>query len=154
MKKALYTFFFVAGIFAVVNCKNEGKVNGTSEDDSISTSDTITHSPNAKNSIDFYGTYEGILPCFNGDCKEIELSIQLMDNDVFIYSTKRVGVDKEPLMTTGNYHFEANGNIIVLDQIANVPNAFYVSEGKIYQLDKEHKKIEGENAEKYILLKK
>ena len=155
MKKTLYTFLIVTGTLALVNCKDEAnKVNATDMNDSITITDTINEAKNAKNSIDYFGTYEGVLPCFKSDCKEIELSIQLIENDVFIYSTKRLGIDQEPLMTTGNYHFEDNGNIIVLDQIANVPNAYYISEGKLYQLDKDKKKIEGENAKKYILLKK
>ncbi|RLZ12621.1 copper resistance protein NlpE [Faecalibacter macacae] len=154
MKKISITFL-IAGSFIFTSCGNDkDSVQSTKTNDSIVVTDTIVDSHNAKNSLDYEGIYEGILPCINSDCKEIELSLKLMPDNMFVYGTKRVGVDKEELMTTGTYHFEEDGNTIVLEQIANVPNSFFVSEGKIYQLDKNQKKIEGDDAEKYILLKK
>ena len=153
MKKFYITFIIAS--FALINCKNEKETVHTVEvNDTIKVDTVFADEHNAKNSLDYEGTYEGVLPCIKGDCKEIELSLKLMKDGIFVYSTKRVGIDKEQLMTSGTYHFEADGNTIVLDQIADVPNAFFISEGKIYQLDKDQKKIEGDNAEKYILNKK
>ena len=67
---------------------------------------------------------------------------------------KRLGVDKEAMMTTGTFKFEADGNTIVLPEIANVPNAFLVEEGKIVQLDKNKQKIESADSAKFVLTKK
>lgn len=155
MKRLLITCLVATGLLLVTNCKNEKeKIDTELLNDSIPEIDTISTTSNAKNSIDYIGTYEGVLPCIKSDCKEIELSLKLMPENIFVYSTKRINIDKEALMTTGTYHFEQDGNTIVLDQIADVPNAFFISEGKIYQLDKNQKRIEGENAEKFILNKK
>ena len=152
--KKISISFLLAVTFIFTACGNDKEsVQSTTTTDSIVV-DTIADHHNAKNSLDYEGTYEGILPCIKSDCKEIELSLKLMPDNMFVYSTKRLGVDKEELMTTGTYHFEADGNTIVLEQIANVPNSFFISEGKIYQLDKDQKKIEGTDAEKFILLKK
>ncbi|MBS7332049.1 MAG: copper resistance protein NlpE N-terminal domain-containing protein [Weeksellaceae bacterium] len=152
--KKISISFLLTGAFIFIACGNDKEsVQSTTINDSIIV-DTIADHHNAKNSLDYEGTYEGILPCINSDCKEIELTLKLMPDNMFVYSTKRVGIDNEELMTTGTYHFEEDGNTIVLEQIANVPNSFFVSEGKIYQLDKNQKKIEGNDAEKYILLKK
>ena len=138
-----------------ISCGKEAETVSTTITDTI-TADTLTvdSEHNAQTSLDYQGTYQGVLPCVKSDCKEIELSVQLLPDDVFIYSTKRVGIDSEELMTTGNYHFEKDGNTIVLDQIANVPNSFFIAEGKIYQLDENQKKIGGPDAEKFILMKK
>lgn len=150
-----FVAFVIASSFALVNCKNEKEtVKNTDTTDSIKVDSVIADQHNAQNSLDYEGTYEGVLPCIKNDCKEIELSLKLMKNGIFVYSTKRVGIDKEQLMTSGTYHFEADGNTIVLDQIADVPNSFFISEGKIYQLDKDQKKIEGPDEEKYVLIKK
>lgn len=143
------------GLLFVSSCKNETEtVDTINTNDTIQLEDSISTASNAENSIDYIGSYEGILPCIDTNCKEIELSLKLMPDNIFVYSTKRIDIDKEALMTTGTYHFEQDGNTIVLDQISNVPNAFFIAEGKIYQLDKEQNKIEGANAEKFILKKK
>lgn len=143
------------GLLFVSSCKNETEtVDTINTNDTIQLEDSISTASNAENSIDYIGSYEGILPCIDTNCKEIELSLKLMPDNIFVYSTKRIDIDKEALMTTGTYHFEQDGNTIVLDQISNVPNAFFIAEGKIYQLDKEQNKIEGTNAEKFILKKK
>lgn len=153
--KKIFVAFTLGLTFSLLSCKNEAETVKTTETtDTIPTDSIAVDHHNAQTSLDFEGTYEGVLPCIKLDCKEIELKLQLMPDGLFVYSTKRLGIDKEELMTSGTYHFEADGNTIVLDQIANVPNAFFIAEGKIYQLDKDQKKIEGPNAEKYILLKK
>ena len=153
--KKIFVALTLGFTFIMISCKNEAETVKTTETtDTIAVDSTQVDTHNAQTSIDYEGTYEGILPCIKSDCKEIELKLQLMPDGVFVYSTKRIGIDQEELMTTGTFHFEEDGNTIVLDQIANVPNAFFISEGKIYQLDQNQKKFEGANAEKYILLKK
>ncbi|WP_322971745.1 copper resistance protein NlpE [Faecalibacter sp. LW9] len=153
--KKIFVALTLGVTFAMLSCKNDAEsVKSTNTTDTIKIDSTTVDTHTAQTSIDYEGTYEGVLPCIKSDCKEIELKLQLMPDGVFVYSTKRLGIDQEELMTTGTFHFENDGNTIVLDQIANVPNAFFISEGKIYQLDKDQKKIEGPDAEKYILLKK
>lgn len=153
--KKIFVALTLGLTFAMLSCKNDAEsVKSTNTTDTIKIDSTTVDTHTAQTSIDYEGTYEGVLPCIKSDCKEIELKLQLMPDGVFVYSTKRLGIDQEELMTTGTFHFENDGNTIVLDQIANVPNAFFISEGKIYQLDKNQKKIEGPDAEKYILLKK
>ena len=52
-----------------------------------------------------------------------------------------------------NVQFKEDGNTIVFPEIANVPNAFLVEEGKIIQLDKNQKKIESADSAKFVLTK-
>lgn len=146
---------FIASLTLFNSCgKDSETISNSNENDSTSIETPIVDGHNAQNSLDYEGIYEGVLPCIKSDCKEIELSLELKPDGFFIYSTKRVGVDKEAAFTTGTFHFEEDGNTIALDQIANVPNSFFIAEGKIYQLDKNQQKIEGPDAEKFILKKK
>ncbi len=153
MKKISIATVF-ASFILFSSCGKETKtVSNPSTNDSVQTTETVVDGHNAQNSLDYEGVYEGTLPCIKSDCKEIELSLELKPDNYYIYATKRLGVDQEPSYTTGTYHFEKDGNTIVLDEIANVPNSFFISEGKIYQLDKNQQKIEGPNADKFILTK-
>lgn len=146
---------FLLGLILFNSCgKDSETIPKATENDTIVVDSTFVDEHNAQNSLDYEGVYEGVLPCIKSDCKEIELKLELKPDNYFIYSTKRVNIDQEASYTTGTYHFEKDGNTITLDEIANVPNSFFIAEGRIYQLDKNQQKIEGPDAEKFILKKK
>lgn len=150
MKKIILATFTIAA-FVVSSCKSETEpVKNESEtvEDSLK-----VETKTAENSIQFDGTYKGVLPCFEKECKEVEMEIKLLPNKGYIYSTKRIGLDKTALMTTGTFQFKEDGNTIVFPEIANVPNAFLVEEGKIIQLDKNQKRIETADSIKFELKK-
>ncbi|MFV0145015.1 copper resistance protein NlpE [Empedobacter falsenii] len=150
MKKIILATFTIAA-FVVSSCKSETEpVKNESEtvEDSLK-----VETKTAENSIQFDGTYKGVLPCFEKECKEVEMEIKLLPNKGYIYSTKRIGLDKTALMTTGTFQFKEDGNTIVFPEIANVPNAFLIEEGKIIQLDKNQKKIESADSAKFVLTK-
>ncbi|MFV0178962.1 copper resistance protein NlpE N-terminal domain-containing protein [Empedobacter falsenii] len=150
MKKIFLATFTIAA-FVVSSCKNETEsVNKEVENanDSLKM-DTLS----MEKSIQFDGIYKGTLPCFEKDCKEIEMEIKLLPNKGYVYSTKRLGLDKMAIMTTGTFQFKEDGNTIVFPEIANVPNAFLVEEGKITQLNKNQKKIESADSAKFVLTK-
>ena len=150
MKKIILATFAIAA-FVVSSCKSE-KEPVKNEVENVEDS-TKVEAKTAENSIQFDGTYKGILPCYEKDCKEVEMEIKLLPNKGYVYSTKRLGLDKTAIMTTGVFHFEKDGNTIVFPEIANVPNAFLVEEGKISQLDKNQKKIESADSTKFELKK-
>ncbi len=149
--KKVFLAAFVLSIFTISSCKSEGEqVKNEVENTTDSVKTDVT---TAEKSIQYEGAYKGTLPCFEKDCKEVELEIKLLPNKGYVYSTKRLGLDKEAMMTTGSFKFEPDGNTIVLPEIANVPNAFLVEEGKIIQLDKNQKKIETADSAKFELIK-
>ena len=150
MKKIILATFTIAA-FVVSSCKSETEPvkNGVENvEDSLR-----LEAKTAENSIQYEGVYKGILPCYQKDCKEVEMEIKLLSNKGYIYSTKRLGLDKDAIMTTGTFYFEKDGNTIVFPEIANVPNAFLVEEGKIVQLNKSQKKIESADSAKFVLTK-
>ena len=150
MKNVILATFAVAALL-ITSCKSENEQVKNEVENKV---DSATEVKTAEKSIKYEGSYKGILPCFEKDCKEVEMEIKLLPNSGYVYSTKRLGVDKEAMMTTGTFKFEADGNTIVLPEIANVPNAFLVEEGKIVQLDKNKQKIESADSAKFVLTKK
>ena len=150
MKNVILAIFAVSALL-ITGCKSENEQVKNEVENKV---DSATEVKTAEKSIKYEGSYKGILPCFEKDCKEVEMEIKLLPNSGYVYSTKRLGVDKEAMMTTGTFKFEADGNTIVLPEIANVPNAFLVEEGKIVQLDKNKQKIESADSAKFVLTKK
>ncbi|MGV0969504.1 MULTISPECIES: copper resistance protein NlpE N-terminal domain-containing protein [Empedobacter] len=152
MKKIILATFTIAA-FVVSSCKTEvEKVKDEENSKEYKVGIEIGH-VSAEKSIQYEGTYKGILPCYEKDCKEVEMEIKLLPNKGYVYSTKRLGLDKMAIMTTGTFQFKEDGNTIVFPEIANVPNAFLVEEGKIIQLDKNQKKIESADSAKFVLTK-
>ena len=152
MKKIILATFAIAA-FVVSSCKTEvEKVKDEENSKEYKVGIEIGH-VSAEKSIQYEGTYKGILPCYEKDCKEVEMEIKLLPNKGYVYSTKRLGLDKMAIMTTGTFQFKEDGNTIVFPEIANVPNAFLVEEGKIIQLDKNQKKIESADSAKFVLTK-
>jgi hypothetical protein len=149
MRKSILFSLFLLTI-TIISCNKEKDIL----DNEVEDITQIEAPKTAEKSLNYEGTYEGILPCVESDCKEIQLSIQLLPDHHYIYSTKKIGVDKEPLLTAGIFEFEEDGNTIVLPSIANVPNSFLIEENQIYQLNKNQQKIKGPNASRFILKKK
>jgi hypothetical protein len=60
--------------------------------------------------------------------------------------------DAKPVIKTGKYVW-VDGGTIQLNGITDGPSKYKVGEGRMWQLDMQGNKIEGELAEKYILTK-
>ena len=93
---------------------------------------------NAKNSLDYLGTYKGTLPC--ADCEGIETEIILSK-------------DEKVFEELGDFTWQEDGNTMSLEGIDSEPTLYFVSENKLIQLDQEGNKIEGNLAKNYELLK-
>ena len=150
MKNVILAIIAVSALL-ITSCKSENEQVKNGVENKVDS--VTTEVKTAEKSIKYEGTYKGTLPCFEKDCKEVEMEIKLLPNNGYVYSTKRLGVDKDAMLTTGTFTFEKDGNTIILPEIANVPNAFLVEEGKIIQLDKNQKKIETADSAKFVLTK-
>jgi len=106
---------------------------------------------NAKNSLDWNGEYEGVLPC--ADCEGIKTTIQLKDNGTYTITTKYLGKGEEETVE-GSFKWDITGTVITLLNDEKEPYKLKVVEGAIQKLDIEGKEITGELAELYFLQKK
>lgn len=97
------------------------------------------------------GTYSGVIPC--GDCDGIKTSLSLKDDDTFILKREYLGKDATDLQVTGIYEYDEQSQMITLENTADGPSKFLMENGKIWLLDQNSNKIQGELADKYVLTK-
>lgn len=111
--------------------------------------DETAFADNSRNSLDWRGTYKGVLPC--ADCESLitELSI---DEDSFKIVRIYKGKNSIPIIHKGKIEWNKEGNkICCISEHEKI--CFLVGENKLLQLDKMGNKIEGGLADKYVLSK-
>lgn len=107
---------------------------------------------NSANSLDWPGTYKGTLPC--ADCEGIETTITIGIDSVYTLTTKYLGKkNSAEVAKTGTFTWNKEGGAIRLDGITNAPNQYQVAENMLVQLDMQGKKITGDIAALYQLIK-
>lgn len=136
------------------SCANSNKSNNTESQSSVDTlknQEIVDTEHTARTSLDYYGEYEGLLPC--ADCSGIKVKLTLNKDNTFILDTQyqKDGVPEvEP--ETGKFSWnKEKANTIVLDDVKENYRQFFVAEGHIIVLDTEGNRIEGALADKYIL---
>ncbi|MCC8019520.1 MAG: copper resistance protein NlpE N-terminal domain-containing protein [Rikenellaceae bacterium] len=106
----------------------------------------------AANSLDYIGTYRGVLPC--ADCEGIETTVTLGGDGNYRMSTRYLGKgDGRVFESSGAYRWDDDGTRIRLDGGDGRVYRYFVGEGMLRQLDLEGNRIEGDLAEHYILRK-
>jgi uncharacterized lipoprotein NlpE involved in copper resistance len=100
---------------------------------------------NAQTSIDWEGTYFGVLPC--GSCPGINTVITLDDDKTYEKTIEYLESNDIPETTKGRFEW-VDKSIIKIEE-----NTYLVGENKLFQLDINNKVIEGELAEDYTLNK-
>jgi hypothetical protein len=86
----------------------------------------------SRNSLDWAGTYEGLLPC--ADCAGIHTQLTLARDDSFELVSRRLVRGETPSSERGQLEWSPEGNIIVLG-VARGEQRFAVGEGRILLLD-------------------
>jgi uncharacterized lipoprotein NlpE involved in copper resistance len=106
----------------------------------------------SENSLDWQGTYAGVVPC--ADCEGIETTLTINKDLSYLLKTKYLGKDNKVLERRGTFTWEKNGQVINLKGLSESPNRYFVGENQLWQLSMQGEKITGKRAEKYILRKK
>lgn len=139
--------------FFALGCNEKEKTEVNNEIVVDSTTFLVNDEHNARNSLDYIGTYEGIIPC--ADCEGIKTSLSLEDDKNYVLKTTYLG--KKNATTNevrGTYSWNKKGNTIVLSDNENGASHYFVGENHLTQLDLEGNEINGDLAEKYVLQKK
>lgn len=106
---------------------------------------------NSKNSLDWMGTYSGILPC--ADCMGIQTTIVLNEDNTFeksfIYLGKSAGVQYQK----GSFTWLEDGSSISIINLDGANKTYKVEENQLRLLDLKGKKIEGHLEKDYLLQK-
>ncbi len=108
---------------------------------------------NSEISLDWAGSYSGVVPC--ADCEGISTELTLTQDGTYTLTSEYLG--KESLVTTkeGTFSWDETGSIVKLDGIEEGTGSalFKVEENRVRWLDLEGNVIEGELADHYVLKK-
>jgi uncharacterized protein len=101
------------------------------------------------NSLDWDGTYRGVLPC--ADCESIETVIILNNDMTYKLERKYTGKSGEVFRSEGKFEWSSDGRIVILQN--ETPGKYQVGENALFQLGADGKRITGDLADMYILRK-
>ena len=107
---------------------------------------------NSKISVDWAGSYSGIIPC--ADCEGIFIVITLNENLTYEMTMDYLGKPANfEIVFKGNFSWNDQGSIITLDKEEEGMKMFKIGENKIIMLDIHGNEIAGQLANNYILEK-
>lgn len=111
---------------------------------------TVPDASNSRNSLDYLGRYQGVLPC--ADCEGIKTTLDLTEEFNYVMTRVYQGRDTKPFVETGTFRWDDAGSSIILTGNGETV-MFKVGENRLIQLDREGKTITGALASRYILEK-
>lgn len=143
--------FAVLALFA--GCRGNAKKTATEQQAAEVPEVVVADSHNANNSLDYGGTYRGVLPC--ADCEGIQTEVIIdYEGNMVIRSTYLTEKDgQKTFEEQGKYTWNDAGNVINMFGSNKEPVKYFVSENALTLLDVDGNRIEGELAPKYVLKK-
>ena len=134
----------IAVAFVAVACNNkQSKTNAGTADSTVV---TVVEGNN------FYGTYEGTLPC--ADCEGIKTVLTLNEDTTYDLKSEYLGKENAVFEESGVYNLLA-GNVVELVTPSSGNKTYYkIQDGAVALSDASGVLNEGELAEFYILKKK
>jgi copper homeostasis protein (lipoprotein) len=130
-------------------CKNgSGAEKGKAATEQVSTEMADEHT--AQNSLDWSGTYSGVLPC--ADCEGIATELSLKDDGSFELSEKYLGKEEETERKMKG-KFTWDGNKVVLRNEKGRTVIYRVEENRLRAMDTAGNMIEGALSDNYLLAK-
>ncbi|MBP1636200.1 MAG: protein of unknown function Meta and HslJ [Acidobacteria bacterium] len=103
----------------------------------------------SRTSLDWAGTYTGIVPC--ADCEGIETAITLSKDLTFVMKTRYLGKEDTGREVSGTFEWDQAGGSITLHGVPGGPARYLVGERRLVQLDREGNRITGDLADHYVL---
>ncbi|HIQ35099.1 MULTISPECIES: copper resistance protein NlpE [Acinetobacter] len=151
MKKSIIALS-LASVFLVACSKTDNKNNQEQTPTAASEAVAVDSAHTAENSLDWNGTYKGVLPC--ADCEGIETELELNADKTYELKETYLGKgDGKAFESKGSFQFDANNtSVIELDKTGD-NRKYFVAEGYLKALDMEGNEITGDLADKYELKK-
>ncbi|MGE6454272.1 copper resistance protein NlpE [Shewanella baltica] len=109
---------------------------------------TVPVGDTSQNSLDWAGSYEGVLPC--ASCEGIQTLITLQSDNSFVQETVYLGKDEKILKLMGKAAWDEKGQKITLED----GTQYLVGENQLIMLNTEGQRITGDLAANYVLKKK
>lgn len=127
--------FIIAAItyLFTTNCGSRSTDNERSSKIANADSSTAASEHTSANSLDWDGTYRGILPC--ADCEGVQTTVTLNRDNTYLIESIYLGKSDKAEKENGNFSWNSAGNSIILHGLRNQRNQYFVAENKIIQLD-------------------
>jgi len=103
----------------------------------------------SRNSLDWAGTYEGVLPC--ADCPGIKTRLTLGNDGTFEKQSQYLDRDVVPRTEGGRFSWQADGNTITLAASGD-GQSFAVGEGRLIQLNRDGTRPDAAAPNRVLLL--
>lgn len=146
--KAVKVFIAAALVITAVSCNNSKQ--NQSADNQVDSTLVAPDMHTSEIAIDYYGTYEGTLPC--ADCEGIKTTLIVKDDNTFELHSDYLGKKDGKFEDTGNYSI-INGELIELIDKTGDKTYYKIQEGSVALTNADGKLIEGELAPHYVLTK-
>ncbi len=150
MKSILFLFAFTATII-FYGCAGQPSTVNNADSEITSSEENLTFPDNSQNSLDWQGTYFGIVPC--ADCEGIETTVTLNQDLTFNIKTKYLGKSDEVFEKAGTFTWNEKGTTITLEDLTGSASQYFVGENTLTQSDIEGNRITGDLAQNYMLKK-
>ena len=109
---------------------------------------TAPDTHNARNALDWAGTYQGTLPC--ASCSGIRTTLTLLDNGQYRLREDYLDNPQSVFDSNGTFSWNAAGNTITL---FGDGRSYFVAENQLIALSQDGSRVRGELADAYILQK-
>ncbi len=116
----------------------------TKADTPVSQSDAAH---DARNSIDWAGSYRGTLPC--ADCPGIESVVTLASDATYRTQSRYLGKGRQVFREQGTFSWNEAGNTITFE--GREPARYFVGENRLTRLAPDGSRITGQLADRYVL---
>lgn len=150
MKIIIHSLLIATMGVSVVACNN-GKSAGSSEGKPMEEMQTTSDEHTAQSSLDWSGSYSGILPC--ADCEGIQTTLRLNNDLGYELIEEYLGNKGKGESHIQRGKFEWKGDLIQLKGLDNRSQWIRVQENHLVQLDSEAQPVTGALADMYVLKK-
>lgn len=145
MKQSWWMIFLISVLFGCSSSTQNSNEKAISD-----VKEQVIDAHNARNSLDYQGTYTGIIPGY--DNKTVNIRVVLTEREYILHITP-LKENAETIVQKGRYTWNKDGSVITLIGVKGTLSAYFVAENQLRQLDKNGKQHVGEGAANYILRK-
>lgn len=135
-------------VVVLFSCNSKKQNSGKKSIETEETENQIPVGDNSQVSVDWNGVYQGVVPC--ADCEGIKTQITLNANLTYIKETLYLGENDQVEREEGKFEWGSGGKEITL---GNGGQRYLVGENRLFHLDREGNRIQGDLEDKYILQK-
>lgn len=152
MKKVILLLLMIPLLIACVEKGNTSEASKVSEDSVpvLESVKKITSAHTSENSLNWAGTYSGVLPC--KDCDGIDVTLSLNKDNTFQQKLRFINSSEETnKILEGNFSWSAKGDIIKLEGVKDF-SEYKVGELFLLPLNKKGKELKPVRGNNFRLL--